>query len=69
MPELVEGDLGGYRDGGRVEVICRPGADEGDAEEYAAVLVRAAYKPPAKTSTLPGIGGDVLAIAKQPGRK
>lgn len=32
--------------------------------EYAALLVRAAYKPPSTTVTLPNVGGLVLAIAK-----
>jgi hypothetical protein len=32
--------------------------------EYAALLVKSSYKPPATTSTLPQSGGDVLAIAK-----
>ncbi|HZM51704.1 MAG TPA: histidine kinase dimerization/phosphoacceptor domain-containing protein, partial [Vicinamibacteria bacterium] len=31
--------------------------------EYAAVLVDAEYRPPAKASTLPGIGGGVAAVA------
>ena len=30
--------------------------------EYAALLVRSSYKPPATTPTLPNVGGDVLAI-------
>ena len=32
--------------------------------EYAALLVKDSYKPPATTSSLPKVGGDVLAIAK-----
>jgi len=31
--------------------------------EYAALLVDAAYRPPTKTPALPGIGGDVAAVA------
>lgn len=36
--------------------------------EYAALLVEASYKPPATTGALPGIAGDVLAIARVPAR-
>lgn len=32
--------------------------------EYAALLVKSSYTPPATTNTLPKVGGDVLAIAK-----
>lgn len=32
--------------------------------EYAALLVKSSYNPPATTDTLPQVGGDVLAIAK-----
>jgi hypothetical protein len=32
--------------------------------DYAALLVKAAYKPPATTGTLPNIGGNVLAIGR-----
>lgn len=36
--------------------------------EYAALLVRRAYKPPTTTRTLPAVSGDVLAIARVPGK-
>lgn len=32
--------------------------------EYAALLVKVSYKPPATTGTLPNVGGTVLAIAR-----
>jgi signal transduction histidine kinase len=35
--------------------------------EYAALLVDAAYVPPARTPALPGIGGGVAAVAVTPG--
>ena len=37
--------------------------------EYAALLVKPSYIPPATTNTVPEIGDEVLAIDKQPGRK
>jgi hypothetical protein len=37
--------------------------------EYAALLVRPSYSPPATVNTIPEIGSDVLAIDKKPGRK
>lgn len=36
---------------------------------YAALLVRNSYKPPDTTGTLPGVGGDVLAVARADGVK
>lgn len=36
--------------------------------EYAALLVKSGYKPPAKTSVLPQIGGDVLATFRVQGK-
>ena len=36
--------------------------------EYAALLVRSGYKPPATTSVLPQIGGDVLASVRVEGK-
>ncbi len=36
--------------------------------EYAALLVDAAYTPPARTATLPGVGKGVLAVAMAAGR-
>lgn len=32
--------------------------------EYAALLVKSSYKPPAKTRVLPQVGGDVLATVR-----
>lgn len=37
--------------------------------EYAALLVRAAYKPAATTNRLPTVGGDILAMDVRAGRK
>jgi len=37
--------------------------------EYAALLVRPAYRPPATTDALPETGGDILAIDVKPGKK
>src|SRR5215471_4912593 len=39
VPEPRDGDLGGDRDGGRVEQFLDPRADHGDAEQAATVLV------------------------------
>lgn len=36
--------------------------------EYAALLVEPSYKPPPTTSTLPEVGGDVLAIVRVPAK-
>lgn len=37
--------------------------------EYAAVLCRSSYKPPATAISLPRVGGDILAVARYvPGR-
>lgn len=36
--------------------------------EYAALLVKAGYQPPAKTEILPPVGGDVVAIAVAKGK-
>jgi hypothetical protein len=37
--------------------------------EYAALLVRRSYKPPARTITLPTVQGDVLALVRVRGRQ
>jgi hypothetical protein len=37
--------------------------------EYAAVLARAAYRPPSKTSVLPAVGGLIVDLARRPGRR
>lgn len=37
--------------------------------EYAALLVRASYKPPATTGTLPAVRESVLAMTRVPGKK
>lgn len=37
--------------------------------EYAALLVRRSYKPPARTITLPEVKGDVLALVRVRGRQ
>ena len=39
MPEPADRDLTGHRDGGRVDQLLHAGADEGDAEQAAVVLV------------------------------
>ena len=39
VPELVQGDLGDYRDRGRVKKIDHHLANEGDTEQHAAILV------------------------------
>jgi hypothetical protein len=36
---------------------------------YVALLVRASYRPPSKTDTLPEIGGAVLALTRVPARR
>jgi hypothetical protein len=50
-------------EGGRWHTITHLGAD------YTALLVHAAYRPPATTDALPGAGKEVLATATVPGRK
>jgi hypothetical protein len=37
--------------------------------EYAALLVRSSYRPPATAGALPKVGGDVLALARVPAKK
>lgn len=37
-------------------------------DEYAALLVKTSYKPPATMDTLPEVGGDVLAIVRVPAK-
>jgi hypothetical protein len=38
--------------------------------EFAALLVKTSYKPEATCGTIPGVGGDVIAVAKnKPGKK
>jgi len=37
-------------------------------DEYAALLVKSSYKPPATTDTLPEVAGDVLAITRVPAK-
>lgn len=37
--------------------------------DYAALLVRSSYKPPATTDKLPDVGGDVIALDEQVGKK
>jgi hypothetical protein len=37
--------------------------------EYAALLVKPSYKPPATAATLPAVGGAVLAIARERARQ
>jgi hypothetical protein len=48
------------QDGGKWETDIHLG------NEYAALLVKADYKPPATTSILPQIGGNILAISRVP---
>lgn len=50
-------------EGGHWQTITHLGAD------YAALLVHAAYRPPATTDALPGAGKDVLATASVAGRR
>jgi hypothetical protein len=33
--------------------------------EFAALLVKASYQPEATRETIPGVGGDVIAVAKK----
>jgi hypothetical protein len=33
--------------------------------EFAALLVKASYRPEATRETIPGVGGDVIAVAKK----
>jgi hypothetical protein len=37
--------------------------------QYAALLVKSSYKPPAKTGTLPKLGGPVLALVRVPAKR
>jgi hypothetical protein len=39
VPEPADGDLAGHGDGGRVNQLFHAGADEGDAEQVAVILV------------------------------